>query len=261
MRDIAMRRGPAGFAAIAAVVALGLSTDLLAQGRGGQQQPPQTARAAAPIDLTGTWVSLVTDDWRWRMVTPPKGDVLYLPVNAEGRRVAETWDPARDEAANEQCKAYGAPGLMIMPGRFRFSWQDDSTLKLETDTGQQTRTFSFAAGGARPAAAPSLQGHSAAQWELAGGRRGRGPQRTGSLTVVTTNLKPGYFRKNGVPYGANAVLTEYYVLLSEPDGTDYLALTIVLEDPQYLTGPYIRTVQFKREADNSKWAPEPCSAR
>jgi hypothetical protein len=235
---------------------------LLAQegGRGGQQGPPPTARAAAPIDLTGNWVSLVTDDWRWRMMTPPKGDILYLPVNAEGRKVAEAWDPARDEAANEQCKGYGAPGIMALPGRLRISWQDDTTLKIETDTGQQTRIFSFARG-PQPAAAPSLQGRSMAEWEIAGGRRGGGAPRPGSLKVVTRNLTPGYFRKNGVPYSANAVLTEYFVRMTEPTGDEYLAITRFLEDPTYLTGPFIRTVQFKKEPDGSKWAPTPCSAK
>jgi hypothetical protein len=244
---------------MAAVIAAASSTAVIGQGRGGgAQQPPAAPRAAAPIDLTGTWVSLVTDDWRWRMVTPPKGDILYLPVNAAGRKVAESWDPARDEAANQQCKAYGAPGLMIMPGRMRISWQDDTTLKLEFDTGQQTRLLTFARG-PQPAAAPSLQGRSVAEWEIAGRRGGSAP-RTGALKVTTDSFTPGYFRKNGVPYSGNALLTEHYVLLSDR-GVDYLALTLFLEDPEYLTGPYVRTVQFKKEPDNSHWAPQPCSAR
>jgi hypothetical protein len=247
--------------AVAALAALMSSGALLAQaGRVGQQGPPPTPRAAAPIDVTGTWVSLVTDDWRWRMVTPPKGDILYLPVNAEGRKMAEAWDPARDEAANEQCKGYGAPGIMALPGRLRISWQDDTTLKVETDTGQQTRAFTFARG-PQPPAAPSLQGRSIAEWELAGGRRGGAAPRAGSLKVVTRNMTPGYFRKNGVPYSGDAVLTEYFVRISEPTGEEYLAITRFLEDPTYLTGPFIRTVQFKKEPNDAKWAPTPCSAR
>jgi hypothetical protein len=248
-----------GAAALAAALTAGVSAAQEQEG-GGPQQPPAAPRAAAPIDLTGTWVSLVTDDWRWRMMTPPKGDILYLPVNAEGKTIAGDWDPARDEAANESCKGYGAPGVMGLPGRLRISWQDDRTLKLETDTGQQTRIFSFGAP-AQPAGEPTLQGRSVAQWEIAGGRGGGGPARGGSLKVVTTSLKPGYFRKNGVPYGVNAVLTEYFVRITEPNGDEYLALTWFLEDPQYLTGPFIRTVQFKKEPDASKWAPTPCSAR
>jgi hypothetical protein len=233
------------------------------RGRGGQPAgPPPSPRAAAPIDLTGYWVSLVTDDWRWRMVTPPKGDVLYLPVNAEGRRVAEAWDPAGDDASGEQCKAYGAPGLMHLPGRLHIGWQNDTTLVVEADAGTQTRTFHF--GSPQPDAQPSWQGFSIAQWEIdGGGRRGGRPApgpRHGSLKTVTKNLKPGYFRRNGVPYSANAVLTEYWTTISD-EGVDYLVVTNFLEDPQYLAQPYVRSVQFKRQSDSKGWNPTPCSAR
>jgi len=233
------------------------------RGRGGPATPPPVPRAAAPIDLTGYWVALVTDDWRWRMVTPPKGDVLYLPVNAEGRRVAEAWDPAKDDAAGEQCKGYGAPSLMHLPGRLHITWQNDTTLVVEADAGTQTRTFRF--GGTAADAQPSWQGYSIAQWEMdggSGGRRGRpaAPPKHGSLKVVTTKLKPGYFRKNGVPYGANAVLTEYFTTLTD-EGADYLVVTNFLEDPQYLAQPYVRSVQFRKQADSTGWNPTACSAR
>jgi len=234
------------------------------RGRGGAPQaPPAAPRAAAPIDLTGYWVSLVTDDWRWRMVTPPKGDVLYLPVNAEGRRAADAWDPAKDQASGEQCRAYGAGGLMHLPGRLRVSWQDDRTLVVEADAGTQTRVLHFG-GAAPPSEAPSWQGYSAAAWEMdgaaGGGRRGRAMTVKpvhGSLKTVTTLLKPGYFRPNGVPYGANAVLTEYWTTLTD-EGVEYLVVTNVLEDPQYLAQPYVRSVQFRKQADNKGWHPTPC---
>ena len=56
-------------------------------------QPPATPRGRAPIDLTGYWVSIVNEDWRWRMVTPPKGDFASVPLNPEGTKVADAWDP------------------------------------------------------------------------------------------------------------------------------------------------------------------------
>src|SRR2546425_12323265 len=117
-----------------------------AQGRGGGRgEAPPTARAAAPFDMTGYWVSIVTEDWRWRMF-PNKGDYAGVPLNAEGRKVADSWDPAKDEAAGEQCKAYGAVGIMRIPGRFHITWLDDQTVKIETDAGRQSRVLRFGTG-------------------------------------------------------------------------------------------------------------------
>src|SRR6202035_3900585 len=136
-------------------------------------------RQAAPIDMTGYWVSVVTEDWKFRMVTPPKGNYSGIPLNAEGRKVAETWDPAKDEAAGNQCRSYGAPGLMRVPGRLHIDWDNDNTMKIETDAGTQTRLVHF---GAETDAAPSLQAVSTAEWEAA--TTGRGQPRAGNLKVV-----------------------------------------------------------------------------
>jgi hypothetical protein len=234
-------------------------------GRGNQAPAPQAGRGNgsvdAPFDPTGYWVSLVSDEWRYRMITPPMGNVDYVPINAEGRRIAGEWDPARDETAGEACRGYGAGGIMRLPGRLHITWQDPSTLKMEIDTGTQTRLFHF--GESQPSAGepPSWQGYSVAQWEFSGGRGARGQPRQGQLKVVTTRLKPGYLRKNGVPYGANALLTEYVAALNDDDGTRYLAVTTMLDDAQYLQQPWVRTSQFKKQATASGWNPTPCSAR
>jgi len=229
------------------------------RGRGGPAGPPATGRAQAPYDLSGYWVALVTDDWRYRMLTPPKGNADYMPVNAEARRVMSTWDPARDEAAGEACRAYGAAGVMRLPGRLHITWEDDNTLRVETDAGTQTRRFVFGAPAA-PAGEPSWQGTSAARW-LAPAGRGRGPAQTGQLVVTTTRMKPGYLRKNGIPYSGNAVLTEYFVRLVDDDGQEYVAVTTMVDDPQYLAQPYIKTYQFRKQRDASGWNPTACSAR
>jgi hypothetical protein len=195
---------------------------------------------------------------------PNKGDYAGVPLNDEGKKVADSWDPAKDEAAGEQCKAYGAVGIMRIPGRFHITWQDDQTLKIESDAGKQTRVLHF---GATPAAAADLQGTSKAEWEFAqrglgfaiAGDRGGAP--AGSLKVTTTNLRPGYLRRNGVPFSANAKLTEYYDLVKEANGTTYLVLTSTLEDPMYLTQPMITAAHFRKQADASGWNPTPCAAR
>jgi hypothetical protein len=241
------------------------SPPLEAQQRGAAAPgaPPSPARAAAPIDLTGYWVSLVTNEWRWRMLTPNKGDYATIPINAEGRRVADTWDPARDEANGNQCRSYGAAVIMQVPGRLRITWENDNTLKLETDAGTQTRLFRFGTTEA-PAGEPTWQGSSTAEWQIARGRgrevQAQPPARSGTLKVVTRGMRPGYLRKNGVPYSDKAVVTEYFNRVSGPGG-EYLNVLVVVEDSQYLTGPYARSMQFRREPDGSKWKPEPCSAR
>ena len=153
----------------------GSTTQLLSQ-RGGPPQPPASPRAAAPVDLTGSWVSLVTEDWRFRIVTPPKGDYTSVPLNPAGRKMADGWDPAQDEAAGESCRGYGVGGVLRLPGRVRFTWQDDRTLKLETEAGTQTRTLSFTQAGGIGGV---WQGASIATWDrtdsvMVGGRRGAG---------------------------------------------------------------------------------------
>jgi len=249
--------------AIAALV-LGFPVCSEAQGRGGAAPAPVSPRAGAAEDLTGYWVSLVTEDWRFRMVTPPKGDYASVPLNPEGRRVADTWDPAKDEAAGNQCKAYGAAAVMRVPGRLHITWADDNTLKIETDAGTQTRELHFAAA-QPPSGDAGWQGYSAANWEYAGagrGGRGAGQQpRMGSLKVVTTHMRPGYLRKNGVPYSANALLTEYFTRVNETDGVSYTIVTTIVEDPQYLQQPFVTSTHFKKEPDAAKWNPAPCTAR
>jgi hypothetical protein len=251
----------------------------------GNPQPPRAPRAAAPIDLTGYWVSIVTQDWRFRMVTAPKGDYQGVQMTPEARKIADAWDPARDEAGGEQCKSYGAPALMSVPGRIHITWQDDTTLKVDTDAGTQTRLLRFgvppgqgapspASGGSAPADAPrTWQGISQAQWltprpnvplqlRPADRTADAPPVRPtgGSLQVVTRNLRAGYLRKNGVPYSENAVLTEHWDLYTRPNGEEWLTITTQVEDPRYLPNVRLVAPVFKKERDGSKWDPAPCSA-
>ena len=257
-----MRLSLLAFAVAAAV----LPASMHAQGRAGG--PPPTAQASAPIDLTGYWVAVVNEDWRYRMVTPPKGEYGGVQITKEALQIVNNWDPAADEKAGEQCKSYGAAAVMRLPARFHITWQDDSTLKVDVDAGTQTRLFRFeqgSSGGQGGSKDPPLrdgertwQGDSTAQWERGGGRGD--PPVGGSLTVVTKNMRAGYLRKNGVPYSANATVTEYFDLSPSPGG-QMMVVTTVVDDPRYLVQPLIVSSHFKKEADGSKWDPTPCSAR
>ena len=265
---------------------LAVSMPMQAQ-RGRGAQPPATPRAAAPIDLIGYWVSIVTEDWIWRMTTPQKGDIGAgptggfnpIPLNPEGRRVTLAWDPAKDDAEGNQCRSYGAGNIMNVPGRFHLTWVDDTTLQLDVDAGMQRRVFHF--GGSAPQNLQSTwQGYSIASWEgmsefertHLGTPQGRGQlltqtfgegggSRGGNLKVVTTNMRAGYLRKNGVPYSDKAVLEEHFRVFKEPNGDVWLITTSLIDDPQYLSEPFIVSRTFKKETDGSKWSPSPCTAR
>ena len=244
------------------ILLLWLSSSALLFGQGGRgapAAPARTAKAVAPIDLTGNWVSIITKDWRYRMIMPAKGDYASIPIRPDGRQVADAWDPAKDEAAGEQCKAYGAPGLMRMPGRLRITWQDDTTLSVEADAGTQTRLLHFG-NWKSPGGPATWQGDSVAQWETPRGPA-EGAPRFGNLRVVTTHLRPGYLRKNGVPYSADAVLTEYWDLLKDPQGQQWILITTLVNDPTYLQAEWVTSLTFRKEPDGSKWDPSPCSVK
>lgn len=237
------------------------------QPRAQPSSDTESAREAAPIDVTGYWAALVTEDWQYRMIVPARGDTSWLPLNQRGLAVAASWDPVADEAAGEACKAYAAPAIMRLPTRLRISWQNDNALELETDTGTQRRVFRFDQ--TEPVGEPTWQGHSVARWDTAtGGDRQRrifedvsgSSPNAGALHVDTSHLRAGYLRKNGVPFSEQAFMTEYFNVLRGRDGERYLAVQTYVDDPVYLDRHYVRTYFFKPEPDGSNWNPTPCTA-
>jgi hypothetical protein len=255
-----MTHGRVVITTLAAALTLGIA----AHAQRGGPPVPRTPQQSAPIDLTGYWVSLITEDWRFRVVTPPKGDLAGVPLNGAGRTAANGWDPAKDTAAGEACRGYGAGGVMRLPGRLHITWEDERTLKIETDAGTQTRLLAFTP--ATPSATPDWQGSSRASWDrpspvIGGDFFGAPPAAGGSLKVVTTAMKPGYIRKNGVPYSAAAVITEYFDRFNVPDGDAVLVVTTEMVDPTYLAQPFWTSTHFKRQADATGWNPTPCRAQ
>lgn len=242
---------------------------------------PLTPRAASQFDITGHWVSIISEDWIYRMLVAPKGDIGSIPVNDAGRKAAGEWDPAKDAANGQPCKAYGAAGIIRRPGRLNISWSDDKTLRIDFDAGRLTRLLHFSDrlpptgySTSEPpsnfevpaqAGSPSLEGYSVAAWHKQAQSLGMGPYKSttvaphgGSLAVLTRNMLPGYLQSNGVPYSADSILKEFYDLVEMPDGTQYLIVTSIVEDPTYLSQPWVTSTQFKREPDGSKWDPSGC---
>jgi hypothetical protein len=156
---------------------------------------------------------------------------------------------------------------MRIPGRLHVTWQDDQTLKIETDAGKQTRVFYF---GNPPDKAEDYQGSSKAEWDLGnagagglffGGGRGAASSPSGSLKVVTTRMKAGYVTRNGVPFSNNATLTEYYDLVKERSGVEYLILTSMLDDATYMSQPMWTATHFKKQADAAGFTPLGCDGK
>jgi hypothetical protein len=239
------------------VIACSAALDAQQRGAGGRGGPAASPRDSAALDLAGYWVSVISEDWKYRMVTPKKGVFDSLPLNPEGRKVGASWDPAKDDAAGESCRAYSAANVMRLPGRIHVTWRDATTLQVDTDAGTQTRLLHF--GAATAPGEPSWQGHSVAQWEYA--PAARGAARLGNLRVVTTNLRAGYVRKNGAPHSDKAVVTEYFDLNSLPNGDTWMTITTKVEDPVYFARPYITTTDFKKLPTAAGWSPTPCSAK
>jgi hypothetical protein len=241
------------------LVILAFVPALLAQFGGPPPGPPRPAKATAPIDLTGYWVSIVTEDWRFRMIAAPKGDFAGVPLNPAGVKIGQAWDPAKDQAAGAQCKAYGAAGLMRIPTRLHITWQDDNTLKIETDAGTQTRLLHF--GPPQPASGPpTLQGYSGARWIVPAGPPGPpDPKKGGSLEVHTSNLSPGYLRRNGAPYSEKTTVTEYYDVIKEQEA-DWIVVKTIVNDPTYLFANFITSTHFRKQPDATGWKPSACYA-
>jgi len=255
-------------AVVGAACLLGLAFVVSAEGgQRGAGAPPAaaaTGKAGAPVDLTGYWVSLVTEDWIERMSpdSPPSG--------TGGRDAADRAAAvgrgrgAAPPAGADPCRVYGAGGSMRVPGRLNISWVDDNTLKIEMDSGTQTRTLHF--GQSTAPAQKSLQGYSVATWETGaraggfggggGGRGGAAPAapRWGQLKVVTTNTTGGFLLSSRNAYTENAVITEYFAAHSD-FGTDYMTVVTSVEDGG---NPRIVSSTFKKEPNGSKFKPTGC---
>jgi hypothetical protein len=249
-------------ASMCVVVAFALGNERKAGAQFGPPPPPdlRSARERAPFDLAGQWVAVVTEDWRWRMVTPPVGDSASIPLNPHGLAATAAWDFELDRRESNFCRAYGPPGLIRQPTRLRIDWEDADTLRLQFDAGNQTRRLRFAphASGER-----SLQGDSVAKWFRQTQSRGvfaaQTPDTGGSLQVRTTNLTAGYLRPNGVPYSERATLKEFFSTFTLPDGNGtWLIVTTVVNDPEYLASDLLMSTQFKKETSRSSWNPRQC---
>lgn len=198
------------------------------------------------MGFTGFWTSYITEDYRYRMFTPPRGDFASIVLTAEGRALADAWDPEYDAAEGRSCLAYGVGNIMRMPVRLHIQWAGDDILVIETDHGRQRRELVFGRPGLQASEERTLQGDSFASWERS------------SLAVETRNMRASYIRRNGVPLSENAVVTEYFDLRTHPDGEIWFTVTTVDNDPEILYRPYYTTSDIRKLDNGEAWNASPC---
>jgi hypothetical protein len=194
--------------------------------------------AFAQMDLAGEWSPQFHEEQPERLGGPPIGDYAGLPINDAARFMANSWDASILSVPEHQCKPHPADYSPRGPANMRL-WKEVDPLTGELTAfrthiqWQAPERWIFMDGRSRPDeyAAHTWQGFSIGSWE--------GPV----LKVVTTHLKKGWIRRNGVPRSDQAELTEYFYRHG-----DFLTWTVIVNDPVYLTEPMIRTTDFR-------WAP------
>jgi len=251
----------------AGLIAQGFGVAALSADTQTDSSTVHSARAQAPFDPVGYWVSLVTQNWRFRMIVPGRGEYADVPLNEKAKALADSYDAGQDEAAGKQCEAYGAPVIMRQPTRLHISWASDNDLRVDTDNGEQTRVLHFGPPVATAAPEASWQGYSVARWIMhatspLGAPPAPGAPTYGSIQINTDHLLPGLLRKNGVPYSGETKVLEYWEVHTEQaTGDTWMTVTTDVQDPTYLRGSYSYNSVFEKELDGSKWDPEPCSLR
>jgi hypothetical protein len=226
-----------------------------------QTSSPPTPQQAAPFDMTGYWVSVVTEDWRWRMLVPPEGDAGSIPLNQAGEELANAW--RADDSELETCLAFGGASIMRYPGRLHISWDDEQTLRIDFSAGNQSRLLHFG-GDASTQMNASLQGYTTASWYKERQTRGLGfggPVRSfegGNLHSSTSHLSAAYLQRNGIPYSDQTSINDFYRVVELPNNERWLIVTSIITDPVYLREEIIWSTNFKYEPNGDNWEPGAC---
>ena len=185
---------------------------------------------APQIDLSGNWSPLMHEDWQERAPGPEAVDLLGMPVSDEARTRALTYTSSSLSLPERQCLYYPPHYLVMGPFGFSF-WSDTDPVTGEVIAWHISPAVDRAAhtiwmdGRPRPpeGALHTFAGFTTGEW------RGRNTLRT-----VTTHVKEGYFRRNGVPSSDRAILTMEFTRYG-----DLLTVTAFMEDPVYLTEPWV----------------------
>ena len=200
--------------------------------------------AFAQADFSGGWVTKMHEDAPERSDGPEIGDYTGLPINDAARMRADSWDAEELETLEHLCQKHSADYAPRGPSNMRV-WAEMDPFSKEITAWHTEMTYMlpqrtiYMDGRPHPSqnALHTSQGFSTGEWE------------EGKMKVTTTHLKEGRLRRNGLPRSPNATLIEYFIRHH-----DVLTLVADVEDPAYLTEPFIRTSSWVFD-ENFRFAP------
>jgi hypothetical protein len=190
------------------------------------------APAFAQTDFSGEWRALAHEAGG----DPRIGEYMGLPINDEGRSVAEAWDASVLSLPELQCRPHPLPYAEQTPGNpanAQFRWwkvidpvtQNTIAYRKRGAWMEPERTIWMDGRPHPPEYAPhTWQGFSTGEWV------------GGALKVTTTHIKEGFIRRNGVPVSDRTTTTEFFIRHG-----DYLTSNLYIDDPVYLAEPLVVT--------------------
>jgi glyoxylase-like metal-dependent hydrolase (beta-lactamase superfamily II) len=227
------------------VISVGVvAQDPVRPGQVGPSLRQQAEAALSSISLVGDWTGRYHEDQPDRVPGEEPGDFSGLPINDAARMFGDSWDVARHSVLEHQCAPYTLPYMFFGPNQFRIfeekhpDTQELIAIRMYLGTYQQRRTIWMDGRAHPPAYAPhTFMGFSTGEW------------RGDILTVTTTHLKQGYFRRGGMPASDRTTVVEHWIRHGP-----VLSQVTIATDAVYLTEPYIRSQEFvQMERGNQNW--------
>jgi glyoxylase-like metal-dependent hydrolase (beta-lactamase superfamily II) len=200
--------------------------------------------AFAQVSFVGDWSGRYHEDQPDRVPGEEPGDFSGLPINDAARMFGDSWDVARHSVLEHQCAPYTLPYMFFGPNQFRI-WETKNpdtqeliSIEMYMGTYQQRRSIWLDGRPHPPEYAPhTYMGYSTGEWN------------GDTLTITTTHIKAGYFRRGGMPASDRTIVVEHWIRHG-----NLLSQVTIATDPVYLTEPYIRSQEFvQMDRGNTNW--------
>ena len=193
------------------------------------------ASARAEVDLSGSWAARNHEDLMERVPGPYAVDYTGLPLNDEARERALSYSAAQQGMIERQCGLWPPPYIALGPFGLKI-WN-------ETDpTSGATVAWKIGAWEDRAGTTIWMDGRSHPGPNAPHTKSGftTGEWQGDTLVTYTTHMPPGVIRRNGVPTSDQATMQMFFFR-----NGDLLTLLVVVDDPVYLSEPFMVSKDFQ----------------